>query len=828
MTTSAPLRLLPDPGSADPTRIDALRAALREDFLDAAGWDPVAEVFAPRRDHPLLGLRKCVVVDCTAGVRTPGVDLCSVCIERFKQSAVSLEEFAQIPCNKKVFGQHLCRVADCGRMSAFTCGLCATHRSQWQKTDLTVDAFVTTAKPLPAHGRCTVAACSREAESRAGDLCQNHRIRWAAYRKRHANPDFDYWRRIADPINADHYVIFKGLAKVTQLELLVALQTRTDAGTRTLVTGLRAIVGALRHTESTSIYDLSDMEVSSLRSDAAVLIRSLRTLLDRTLSTPETERTKDVWDLGVFGFAHWNLSFADISQPWLKETAKQWAEDNLPQHRGRQGGGTAKTVVAAVTMLSECLRETRSDNGITPAELGRRDIVALINRMAHKERTGEMTAYTRLSRSRYLKRFLHDIRVLGLTRIDGPAAGLPDDFHLGRNDIPSHPIEEEAGRGLPAWVLRIINDNLDVVAHRSGTDARRMIELLIDTGRRPDEICKLRIDCLVRDDADKAVLIYTDSKNNRPNRRLPIAEATARIILDQQAEVRERFPDSDDYRLMLFPKDRQNCNGFKPASEPAFGKLHRDFIDSIADKLVTTVRGPDGVERQEKFDRRSIVPYSYRHSYAQRHADEGVPPDVLRDLMGHDSMQTTMGYYQVTEKRVRVAIDRVSAHQFDGQGRRVFHGIQGLLTEAHARMRVGQVAVPFGICTEPANVKAGGQSCPYKFTCLGCGHFRSDPSYLPELKSYLQQLLADRARLEAATDLQDWAKEQLTPRDQEISQLRGLIRRIEADLSELSAEDQQLINDAVAVVRTTRQTVHLGFPPIQPPTHDESATDADR
>ena len=31
--------------------------------------------------------------------------------------------------------------------------------------------------------------------------------------------------------------------------------------------------------------------------------------------------------------------------------------------------------------------------------------------------------------------------------------------------------------------------------------------------------------------------------------------------------------------------------------------------------------------------------------------------------------------------------------------------------EPHARMRVGQVAVPFGICTEPSNVKAGGQAC---------------------------------------------------------------------------------------------------------------------
>ena len=142
--------------------------------------------------------------------------------------------------------------------------------------------------------------------------------------------------------------------------------------------------------------------------------------------------------------------------------------------------------------------------------------------------------------------------------------------------------------------------------------------------------------------------------------------------------------------------------------------------------------------------------------------------------------------------------------------------IRGLLADEHARMRVGQVAVPFGICTEPSNVKAGGQACPYKFTCLGCGHFRSDPSYLPELKSYLQQLLADREQVQAATDLQDWAKAQLTPREEEISQLRDLIRRIEADVAGLTEQDQALIADAVTVIRKTRQLVNLGMPCVRP------------
>jgi hypothetical protein len=267
--------------------------------------------------------------------------------------------------------------------------------------------------------------------------------------------------------------------------------------------------------------------------------------------------------------------------------------------------------------------------------------------------------------------------------------------------------------------------------------------------------------------------------------------------------------------LPLFPRDKTNPRGTETYNEAGFTNTHRQWINAIAGLLITTVTGPDGQQRQEVFDRLAVIPYAYRHSYAQRHADEGVAPDVLRDLLGHDDIKTTLGYYRVSEKRVRAAVDRVSTHQFDGQGRRVFLGVRQLLDNEHARMRVGQVAVPFGICTEPSNVKAGGQACPFKFTCLGCGHFRSDPSYLPELKSYLQQLLADRERVQAATELQDWAKAQLAPREEEITQLRELIRRIEVDLENLTEQDQALIADAVTVIRKTRQVVNLGMPSIR-------------
>jgi DNA-binding MurR/RpiR family transcriptional regulator len=107
-----------------------------------------------------------------------------------------------------------------------------------------------------------------------------------------------------------------------------------------------------------------------------------------------------------------------------------------------------------------------------------------------------------------------------------------------------------------------------------------------------------------------------------------------------------------------------------------------------------------------------------------------------------------------------------------------------------------------------------------QYTCTGCGHFRSDPSYLPELKSYLQQLLADRERLHAATDLQPWARAQVTPPDGQVTQVRELIRRIEADMDDLSDTDRAQIQQAVTAIRAARQTVMLGMPAVRPAAGD--------
>jgi len=222
------------------------------------------------------------------------------------------------------------------------------------------------------------------------------------------------------------------------------------------------------------------------------------------------------------------------------------------------------------------------------------------------------------------------------------------------------------------------------------------------------------------------------------------------------------------------------------------------------------LRTADDIE----YDKRKIVLYAYRHSYAQRHADAGVPVEVLAELMSHRKLETTSGYYRVGETRRREAVDRVAAMQFDRHGNRLWRQAQALLDSEHARRAVGEVAVPFGLCAEPSNVTAGGGACPFRFRCAGCDHFRTDVSYLPDLHAYLDDLLRTRERLLATTGLDEWARAEAMPSDNEISRIRRLITRISDGLDELPADQREHVHQAVATRRRHR-SVMLGMPRIR-------------
>ena len=741
---------------ADAEVIARLAALTDSAFLAQAGWDPGDRVLSLPSGHPLLGWRECPM---------PG-------------------------CGNALYG----RDRDCGQCRRAAAGSLAVLARDDLPRERGDGMRVI---PASADKLCQVAACGREQVARR--YCRPHYRRMLGLR---SDPSFDEpgWWATEPAIERPGQVSLHGVSPRAAAEVLYGLQQRTRYGAATSPAQLRQVAWELRRTGAASIGEIAGGDRVQHR-----LVRCFAKHAASALSTPEAETRKDVWDLAVFGLPG-RLVFTAIRQPWLRETAKRWAADDLPRRRGKIAADPVRHYLTSLAALSDSLHAARVDHGTDPALLGRADIESFVHRMTFLANEDRISADYRTRACREIRHLLRQFRALGLTRAGGPAAGLPDDFAVRDSDIPLKPDEPEAGRDLPPEIMRQLCGHLLALEDVSCREARVAAELLIDTGRRPDEICALPWDCLEYDEpGHEPVLVYFNHKSARQGRRLPIAQATAELITAQKARIRETFPGTELSQLKLLPAPYANPNGRRPFSVVVFGARHREWITSLP-----PLQRTDGTE----FDKARVVPYAYRHTYAQRHADAGVPVDVLAELMDHRSLDTTRGYYTVGDRRRRDAVDKVAALQFDRNGNRIWRDARTLLDSEHARRAIGEVAVPYGTCSEPSNVQAGGNACPYRFRCAGCDHFRTDVSYLPDLHAYLDDLLRNRERVLAAAGVDQWALAEALPSQEEISRIRQLITRIENGLDDLTDAEREQVSQAVTIVRRHR-TVTLAMPRLR-------------
>jgi integrase len=790
--------------------LSRLTAATSQDFLREAGWDPRSLVLTLSAAHPMLGWDVCAVPGCGAMVEgSKAAGLCATC---GKHRA----ETGRVPTTSpKTFtiGEGTCRVGCPRPWESRRRPLCAAHEHRRGKVlKIPLEAFLARADvvPLPGFGACAVLACTRLRYSGTSPFCQAHQTRWTNQARLGPQPDRDKWCRTESAVAEEGRISLRGLPPLVVAEVLYGLQQRCAEGTKTHRAVLRPLCDRLRRIEVSSIADLEPPGRRQQRD----LWRSLDTHCRRALSSPAEEQTKGRWDLMVLGHRG-SLDFTVIGQPWLREAAKRWVAEDLPRRRGPNAANLWQYTLANLVELATSLRVQRDDHGELPAALGRSDIVAFTNRLAFLQHEGTLSPGRRIDILRNVRTVLDSARWQGLTRPGQPLAGLPDDFSVLKEDIPSKDRSDVPGRSLPIEIMRQLCQGLPAVTQvTTCQDAQLAIELLIDTGRRPEEICSLPWDCLKTDSQGKHVLLWDNLKCQRPGRELPITDATARLVAEQQQCVRARFPHTPAAELRLIPAPKMNPHGTKPFRPATLNEIHRAWVDSLP-PLVIQLGG-----KEAKFDKQRVFPYAYRHTYAQRHADAGVPVDVLRELLDHESMDTTRGYYRVGAERRREAVDKVANHQFDRHGQRVWREAEALLDAERTRHAIGQVAVPYGTCHEPTNVQADGGSCPFRFRCVGCDHFRTDVSYLPDLTTYLQDLLRDRERILAATDLDEWARADALPSEEEIRKVRALVHRVREDLDGLTDEERAEIDQAVAVVRRTRQLVHLGMPQVRAPHPD--------
>jgi len=798
----------------------ALARALDRALLEEVGWDPASRILFLPAEHRLVGRKVCRVERCTATAHNDYPDICHRCFTRLTGVGMTMEDIAtseDLPAAPVPAPQ--CAVPQCRCVPTVRGAvLCEPHAQHFRnrRIPVTVEQFVRhpRVRPHPPLPACSVPACTRTADGAIG-YCTTHYQRWCVAQQNNPGLDERSWRTRESGVAEPGQVNLRALPELVVVEVLIGLQTRLRDGLRLTDVVLRAVCDTLRRHQVASIHDCDPKLAPGRR--ATSIIASFARDARRMLTDPAVEQAKDTWDLAIFGHPG-KLSFTAITQPWLSEAAKRWAAEQLPHHRG-SGASRVRGKINHLGLLSEHLHR-RPDHGLDPSALGRTDLEEFLNRLGHLEFTGRIGRYQRNMICRDVRQVLAGIRSLGLTRPGQHAAGLPGDFAIERTDIPADPERGEPGRCLPAEIMTVLCANLDTL---EPAEVKVAIQIGIDTGRRPEDILNLTLNCLDRDKDSGHVLVYDNIKANRIGRRLPISKTTAEVIIAQQQRVRERFPNTPAAELKLLPTPVRNPDGRKAISTTTLAARHRDWLTTLPALLTR-----DGVE----FDKSRVVPYAYRHSYAQRHADAGVPIDVLAELLDHRSYSMTRRYYRIGEDRRRAAVDTVAALSFDRHGNRIWRDAHMLLESERARHAVGEVAVPYGTCTEPTNVQAGGGACPVRFRCAGCDHFRTNVAFLPDLQAYLDDLLRTRERLAATIDgVDDWARADATPTEEEITRIRRLINRIKGDVADLDDAERARIEDAVAIVRRHRaaHAVPLGMPslaatPPEPPTIASEAT----
>ena len=797
--------------------LSRLKAKVDVGMLVARGWDCAERVFAPPADDPLFGYQGCERQGCVrAGSydRSQALGLCDQCarnylarLRGYRSSPLTLEQFKAMPMLRLAQAEReeelclVCRTPGHERAARLE-GLCGECSRMRHARGQTVEAFVAgddrypPAWPRRGFGRCMVHGCRRWAITDER-LCPACRKRWHKL-PADTRPSIEQfaaqgpWQPTLDGRRA----VMPELPELVEWQLLAGLQLLIEP--YALITAPDQLAVAWAAVASAGVGSIQELEKLPGSYPARRVVEVAIIAARRLASSPEEERTRDVWDLGVFGIReHGTLRFTHIRQRWLRETAKGYAVERM----AKVSMLTTQRDVGWMGYLSDYL-DAREDRGEQPSALTREDMTGFLSWLQARvpSRSRRHTVVSSVRRHVLFAR-------RHLAGPGQPAEGIGGGFQLYHEDLPfrSERDPDEPGRALPRTVLaQLLDEELLGLLDAQYHEYRVAFELIAHTGRRPGEICHLPADCVRYDEEPgtdgggkqrRAVLRYRREKPPSKWASLPINQDTADLIEAQQQRLRERFPEISFSKLPLLPRRRCNPTGRLAMESATLSNRVTKWVNRLPPLL-----DEDGSE----FGREHVYLYALRHSYAQRHADAGVAIDTLQKLMDHRTTATTQIYYRVAWSRKREAIERVAPLTMDRAGHRTgFHA--GLVEAERLREEIGRIPVPLGYCTEQHNVRALGAHCPFSHQCLGCEHFRTDPSHLPDLYAYLERLLETRERLRAAIpQLEEWAREKAIPADAEIKTVRTLIRAGEDALDELTAGERSKLLELFRVLRATR------------------------
>jgi integrase len=786
----------------------------------AGEWDQDRLLFTGNPANPATVVAVCPLPGCGATVNSPSPEgYCRTCRDELTASGLDKEAFeaAYIRRERRLSfyrQEGACEVPACGRVANGT-GLCATHYTSWRKarrrpgTDR--DAWMASLGPAASPGLCAVLACHRERASQPITLCTTHYRKWKLHRDA-AGDDaaLAAWIERQPPHLSAHMFSLAPLQDAARVEMLYGLQRREARTPALHPEYVRRVVTMLNDVPSIALADDAADKARSGRQDVtrallATVQWEARTAFDQFRGIDPARKL--VWDLrtvslqvpslkrGVSPLRQaTSLDFGQVRQDWIREILMHWARTTGPVspelHRRHK----------ACVIASRAL-DLRSDGGANPARLRFSDVTMVVDafRAARNEK------------DRLLRDFF---ALLDFARREGTAGGLSPRFirHPGHHSIKqADDNEDEIGKAIPDYVIRQLDQHLHLLAKGFPYGAmppdavaamfQAVYVILRDAGRRPAEVAGLDLDCLEYDRGEYQ-LVWHNMKGKRLRRRLPIAQETADAIRDWK----------ETRACLSIPA---NCAGHLfPAATGRYQHLGSEYISRAIRLWADSIPILDSLELGQggtplPFDRSKIFPYAFRHTFCQRYADAGIALHVLQSLMDHKSANTTAAYYQVPKKMKREAINTLRVLAIDRTGAPAPIG-------SATAYEMRSVAVPWGNCNEPSNVKAGGKACPARWQCPGCSHYNPDPSHLPAIEDQVRSL---KASLETARAI-GAAPYTIAGMEGEIADYAKVIDAMKAQMDAMPETERHEVAEASKILRRLRAgaagPVPLPMPAVRP------------
>jgi integrase len=608
-----------------------------------------------------------------------------------------------------------CAVASCRRAHC-EFGLCHSHASRWQdvgKPDLAAWADDGGGgPPLPSGPTCRFPTCTLDAEGSAG-LCQVHRSRWI----RHGRPPVEAWLGQCALWGRDRFDL-RALPTPIRWEIAYAIQRRVDERrTKTRPESVLRLLRALPGSGATSLLNRSPEEWTAYLGYSAErgyierrflldAIGYLRDLIDGV--GWDAEYPREVWLLRRLGYPSRDgqLRFDGIKAGWLRALVQRWIRWRLST--GTSVGTVRADLRAIILFAQSCSSLQRGPQALT-RELLEAHLAQLAGQFPNpKTRTSHISSLAGLLRA---------------ARQHGWEPRLDPHVDLYREDYPR--LSQGQPRALSEAVMAQL-EREENLARFGDPRGRLLVRILMSTGLRVGDGCRLRLDCIIRDGQGAPYLHYTNHKMRR-DAFVPIDSALAEAIVGQQHQVLGEFPAA----TYLLPRPTRNPDGRLPFSTATFRGELIEWLRAcnIRDELGQPVH---------------VTPHRWRHTFGTRLINNEVPQETVRRLLDHSSHQMTAHYARLSDTTIREQWERARKVNVAGQELSNDTGPVADAVWMKNNLARAKMALPNGYCTLPLQ-----QSCQYANACLTCPVFVTTAEFLPE---HHRQLKATTSLIAAAEE----------------------------------------------------------------------------